>query len=76
MHPAFSFNTFLVATTFLLTCAEGKTQSVDELIARGDVFDLKFQPAEALKYYLPAEKLEPQNVTLLVLCATRGTTAI
>ncbi len=35
----------------------------------GDVFDLKFKPVEALRYYLPAEKLEPHNVALLVRIA-------
>jgi tetratricopeptide (TPR) repeat protein len=38
----------------------------DELIAKGDVFYGKLQAAEALKFYLPAEKLDPNNVRLLV----------
>ncbi len=38
----------------------------DELVKSGDVFDAKFQSEEALKYYLPAEKLEPKNADLLV----------
>jgi tetratricopeptide (TPR) repeat protein len=37
----------------------------DELIAMGDTFYAKLQATEALKYYLPAEKLEPNNVRLL-----------
>ncbi|HYZ72646.1 MAG TPA: hypothetical protein VE641_06170 [Chthoniobacterales bacterium] len=42
-----------------------RAQSADALIAEGDLFYAKFQAAEALKYYLPAEKLEPDNVRLL-----------
>jgi Flp pilus assembly protein TadD len=38
----------------------------DDLIAKGDAFYAKLQAAAALKYYLPAEKLEPNNARLLV----------
>jgi tetratricopeptide (TPR) repeat protein len=37
-----------------------------ELMKAGDVHDANFQSDEALKYYLPAEKLEPTNADLLV----------
>ena len=40
--------------------------SAEELIRKGDVFYARLQPAEALKFYLPAEKLEPNNADLLV----------
>jgi tetratricopeptide (TPR) repeat protein len=43
--------------------------AVDELIQKGNVFYDKLQPAEALKYYLPAEKLAPDNAELLVRIA-------
>lgn len=43
---------------------------IGELIKQGSAFDQKFQPKEALTYYLPAEKLEPKNVELL-LCIAR-----
>jgi tetratricopeptide (TPR) repeat protein len=43
--------------------------SVDELVKQGDVYDQKFNPTEALKYYLPAEKLEPDNVDILLRIA-------
>jgi tetratricopeptide (TPR) repeat protein len=36
---------------------------------KGDVFDVKFNAGEALKYYLPAKKLEPNNVRLLLRIA-------
>lgn len=38
----------------------------DELVKDGDARDAKFQSDEALKYYLPAEKLNPKDVDLLV----------
>lgn len=38
----------------------------DELVKSGDVFDAKSQSEQALKYYLPAEKLEPKDAGLLV----------
>jgi tetratricopeptide (TPR) repeat protein len=37
-----------------------------ELVKSGDVADAKYQSDEALKSYLPAEKLEPKNASLLV----------
>ena len=39
------------------------------LIAKGDGFDQQLQAEEALEYYLPANKLEPDNVDLLVRIA-------
>lgn len=44
-------------------------EPADELIRKGDVFYNRLQPAEALKFYLPAEKLEPNNARLLVRIA-------
>jgi len=41
----------------------------DDLIRKGDVFYAKLQPAEALKFYLPAEKLDPNNADLLTRIA-------
>ncbi len=40
-------------------------ESVASLIAKGDPLDQQLQANEALKYYLPALKLEPNNVDLL-----------
>jgi tetratricopeptide (TPR) repeat protein len=37
-----------------------------KLVKSGDEQEAKFQYDEALKYYLPAEKLEPNNAALLV----------
>jgi tetratricopeptide (TPR) repeat protein len=50
----------------LLMPATLRAEPADELIAKGDAFYVKLQAAEALKFYLPAEKLEPNNVRLLV----------
>ncbi len=50
----------------LLMPAMLRAEPADELIAKGDAFYVKLQAAEALKFYLPAEKLEPNNVRLLV----------
>lgn len=50
----------------LITCAIGHAQSASDLIKSGDVLDNKLKAYEALKYYLPAEKMEPKNVRLLV----------
>ena len=38
-------------------------------MSKGDACDARFQSAEALQYYLPAEKLEPENVRILVRIA-------
>lgn len=40
-----------------------------ELMKQGDVYDAKYEPDAALQYYLPAEKLEPENAVLLVKIA-------
>jgi len=57
---------FLMATVFLLSCVPSWSQTAGELMEKGDAFDAKFEGDEALKSYLPAEKLEPKNVRLLV----------
>lgn len=37
-----------------------------ELVKQGDAYDAQFKPDAALKYYLPAEKLNPNDAALLV----------
>lgn len=37
-----------------------------QLVKSGDVHDARFECDEALKFYLPAEKIDPNNVALLV----------
>lgn len=56
---------FSVVVALLVTSGV-RAETADELIAEGDLFYARLQASEALKYYLPAEKLEPNNVRLLV----------
>ena len=62
-----------VASTLLgvlaLVCSAARAETAEELIAKGDSFDKRFQPSEALEFFLPAEKLEPNNAELLVRIA-------
>ena len=44
-------------------------ESCADLIKRGDTYDEKFQPKEALACYLPAEKTDQKNVALLLRIA-------
>jgi tetratricopeptide (TPR) repeat protein len=50
----------------LFSSAAFGSGSADQLIQQGDAYYAKLQATDALKYYLPAEKLEPNNVRLLV----------
>jgi tetratricopeptide (TPR) repeat protein len=45
------------------------TESATDLIQKGDVFYARLQPSEALRFYLPAEKMDPNNAQLLVRIA-------
>jgi hypothetical protein len=69
MRSAYFIQASILATTMLLTCADGQAQSVVDLVNKGDVCDLKLQADDALKYYLSAEKLEPENARILVCIA-------
>jgi tetratricopeptide (TPR) repeat protein len=62
-------NTFLAALALALASTAMGAESAEELIQKGDVFYVKLEPAEALKFYLPAEKLDSNNVRLLVRIA-------
>lgn len=59
----------ILILSLLMPCLASLGESTDELMKQGDVYDQKFQPAEALDSYLPAEKLEPDNVNLLLRIA-------
>ena len=54
---------------FCLTGGVAWADEADVLIAKGDQFDKQLQAKEALEQYLPANKLEPDNVYLLVRIA-------
>ena len=59
-------NALVAAAAFFFSFAGFGADSAEELIQKGDVYYDRLQPAEALKYYLPAEKLDPKNARLLV----------
>lgn len=58
-----------MAALLLLNGLAARAQYAEALIARGDLSDVRFQASEALKDYLSAEKLEPNNVKLLLSIA-------
>ena len=66
MRPALLLNAFSAAAALALASTGFGADSAEELIQKGDVFYDKLQAAEALGFYLPAEKLDPNNVRLLV----------
>ena len=61
----------ICAAALLLVCpaVRGESPEVGDLILKGDAYDQTFHAAEALQFYLPAEKLEPANVRNLVRIA-------
>ena len=69
MRLSHILRTTVLAAALLLTGTITYAETATELIQSGDVFDLKFKAADALRYYLPAEKMEPANVALLVRIA-------
>jgi tetratricopeptide (TPR) repeat protein len=69
MNSSFLSKTFLSAAALLLTPVAVRAQSASDLILQGDALDQTFHATEALQFYLPAEKLEPTNVRVLVSIA-------
>jgi len=69
MRRVFLFSTIVAASGLLFVGKGRATESADDLIRKGDVYYAKLQPSEALKFYLPAEKLDPNNAQLLVRIA-------
>jgi len=69
MQTAFLLNFLSAALALALASSAAGAESAAELIQKGDVFYAKLQAAEALKFYLPAEKLDSNNVRLLVRIA-------
>jgi tetratricopeptide (TPR) repeat protein len=57
---------FPVLVALLAASGTLKAESTDALITEGDYYYVKLQANESLKYYLPAEKIEPNNCRLLV----------
>jgi tetratricopeptide (TPR) repeat protein len=52
-----------------LALVTASAQDAATLIQQGDAYDQTYEAEEALKYYLPAEKLQPANADLLVKLA-------
>lgn len=52
-----------------LVCSAARAETAEALIAKGDAFGERLQANEALQFYLPADKLEPNNAELLVRIA-------
>src|SRR5258707_15296228 len=69
MGLSFSIKAFSSTTALLLTCSTIWAGAADDLIKKGDDFDLKLQASEALDFYLAAEKLEPKSASLLLRIA-------
>src|SRR5262245_4089118 len=69
MQPYLLLSTLSTALTLTFASTRAVAESAAELIQKGDVFYANLQAAEALKFYLPAEKLDTNNVTLLVRIA-------
>ena len=63
------FSASFASAALLMCCTVVRAESPSDLIAKGDALDARLQATEALQFYLPAEKLEPKNVRLLVRIA-------
>lgn len=69
MKTSISFKALFCVFPLLLAGGTCYAETADELVRQGDVYDLKFNPTQALKFYLPAEKLAPANEPLLLRIA-------
>lgn len=70
MNPNYLLRAFrLLGAVLCLLGGVARAEDADALVAKGDQFDKRFQAKEALEEYLPANKLEPDNVRLLVCIA-------
>jgi tetratricopeptide (TPR) repeat protein len=64
-----TMKTTLILATAALLLASHAFAGFAELVKQGDVRDAQFKPEAALESYLPAEKLKPDDATLLVKIA-------
>lgn len=69
MRPISLFSALMAALALALATRTVNAESAQELIQKGDVYYAKLQAAEALEFYLPAEKLDSNNVQLLIRIA-------
>lgn len=70
MYARFSLRALAATSLLFLGSVTVQAETVSELVAKGDAADKSCNPALALKSYLPAEKIEPNDVGLL-LCIAR-----
>jgi tetratricopeptide (TPR) repeat protein len=63
------FCTMALAIAFAAGGAVTHAQTAEDLMAKGEPLDERFQADEALKYYLAAEKQDPKNARVLVRIA-------
>ncbi len=67
MRSPFYLITISATAALMLSAKPARaTGSADDLIREGDAFYARLLPVEALKFYLPAEVLDPNNADLLV----------
>ncbi len=66
--PALS-RSFILLFALGVFGAAARGQNVADLMAKGDQFDQQLKAKEALECYLPANKIEPDNVGLLIRIA-------
>ena len=66
MRPTFLLHALSAAAALLIANTGIGADTAEELIRRGEGFSAKLQSAEALKSFLPAERLDPKNARLLV----------
>lgn len=58
-----------LALALSLPCGAVAAATFDELVKEGDGHDQSFRPKQALESYLPADKMQPDNVDLLLRIA-------
>ena len=64
-----TFMKILASLLFVVLSSAVSRANVEELIRQGDAYDAKHESDKALEYYLPAEKLAPDNASLMVKIA-------
>ncbi len=63
------FRAFSLVGILALAGGVARGETAEALIAKGDLCNQRLQTREALQYYLPADKLQPNNAGLLVRIA-------
>ena len=58
-----------LSLTLVLGSSLGLAESAGDLMAKGDVFDAKYEAKDALKLYLEAEKMQPNSLSLSIRIA-------